>query len=264
MTSLYRLHPLIQSQDGTTLDYTQKMNEFQSILKTSSCSQQQNPSSTTSSTGWKKEHLHNGWLSPRMRQLIIFTARTSAHGPYDDADHVKLYILPLLPKRLQDYIHSPEDDTNAPAPTSNHVIMSDSFIKYMSDTFRIIAMVMEDSNCNIQVQIKSYFHQQESLLLSQQRNQFHSQTAQRSGILPQQEQYHNIASTTCTKNNKETKIIHDVVRMEDMIDILLRIAQNEQDIFDEVAIEQGWVFPVTPFDQDFDLVRVMLLDSTCF
>lgn len=259
VTSASRQHPPIQSQDGTTLFYTQKMEEFQSILKTSPSNQQQYPSSVTSSTPWKK-HLHNGWLSPRMRQLLIFTARTAANGPYDDDEHVKLYILPLLPKRLQHYIHSPDDYENT--ATNNHVITSDSFIRYMSDAFLIIATVMEDTNSNIQMEMKSHFHQQESFHLSQQQHQFHSQTVQNRTLLPQQEEQQNHA--TCTKSNKETKNIHEIVRMEDMIDILLRIAQNEEDVFDEVAIEQGWVFPITPFDHDFDLVRVMLLDSTCF
>jgi len=203
-----------------------------------------------------------------MRQLLIFTAQTSANGPYDDEEHVQLYILPLLPKHLRrHYISSLNNDENDISSVNNHVIANanenDTFIKYMSDAFQIMAVAMasKDVHFDIRKNLKWLFQQQQQQQQQQQSQQQHN-TIYTSTTTRTSKKNETISTTfTCGTNTMHE---NGILRMEDIIDILLRIAQNEQDLFDKVANEQGWVFPSTPFDHDFDLVRIMLLDYTCF
>jgi len=213
-----------------------------------------------------------------MRQLLIFTAETSAIGPYDDDDYVQLYISPFLPKHLCHLLHDHPSSSSSSSSDENNSLMNNStisndvFIKYISDTFAFMALILssKDDNSDIRRDMKLLFRQggavgggSTSFPSSQSQSQL--QLSQR-----QQPNSHSYSQPTTTKrnnsnsNNSSSNNIHGIVRMQDMIDLLLRIAQNEQYIFNDVAHEQGWNFPTTPLDHDFDLVRIMLLDSTCF
>lgn len=60
--------------------------------------------------------------------------------------------------------------------------------------------------------------------------------------------------------------LNDGGTVEEALDFVLRAAKVSLDdgIFDELIEEEKANLPVTPLDEDFDLVRVMAMDNRCF
>lgn len=190
-------YPRIVGEDGSPLNYDEKLAEFR--LKVQN---EQRP-----------ELLDGGWLSPRMRDLMIRTLEVT----YDEESFGDDFNWSLIPdeelcEKIQAY-------------DRRRMKSFKTVLKQILETFRYTPAPTSDK------------------VLKRIRNRWGSERE------------------FC---NPTKLFFDDGGRIENVIDITLRLAKLSMENFWVDEDEPEEQLPVTLFDEDYDLVRIMCFDCRCF
>ena len=177
--------PIIYDAEDDVLLYDLKMKEYRETME--SCPRDK---------GWRTELLDgpDGWVSPRMCELLIMTADIS----HDDDDLCDSSLLPSS---------------------------AESNIGGFQQVLYVIARCAESGPLTIKR-----------------------------------------ISSRIERDYETKEYLNDGGTIEESLDFVLRAAKISLDdgMFDELIEEDKANLPVTPLDEDFDLVRIMAMDKRCF